>query len=81
MFQFHQRAEVDGFARGKFFRGQLFKLGDGGFDFRRLLGLAAREVGGFEAARVVFALGLAGFVRGLGAGKLCGAEINFQFAP
>ena len=79
MLQFHQRAEADGFVRAKFFHGQLFKFGDGGFDFRRLFGLAAREVGGFEAARVVFVLGLAGFMRGLGAGELRGAEINLQF--
>ena len=45
--------------RAKFFHGHLFKLGDGGFEFRRLFGLAAREIGGFQAARVVFALGLA----------------------
>ena len=65
--QFHERAEVDGFVRAKLFHGQLLKLGDGGFEFRRLLGLAAREIGGFEAARVVFALGLARLVSGLGA--------------
>ena len=61
-----------------FFHGQFFKLGDGGFEFGGLFGLAAREVGGFEAARVVFALGLARLVRGLGAREFCGAEINFQ---
>ena len=78
--QFHQRAETDGIVRAKFFHAQLFKLGDGRLEFRRLPGLAAREVGGFEAARVVFALGLARLVRGLGAGELRGAEVNFQLA-
>ena len=68
-----------GSSAAKLFHGQLFKFRDGRFDFRRLFGLAAREVGGFETARVVFVLGLARFVRGLGAGKLRGAEINLQF--
>ena len=80
VFQFHQRAHGDGVAVRKLARAELFKFSDGGFEFRHLPGLAAREVGGFEAARVVFVLGLVGFVRGLGAGELRGAKINFQFA-
>jgi len=80
VFQFHQRANIDGVALGKFLHAQFLILGDGGFEFRRLLGLTAREVGGFEAARVVFIFRLVGFVRGFGAGELRGAKIDFQFA-
>src|ERR1035437_4512020 len=79
MFQFHQRAHGDGVAVRELARAELLKLGDGGFEFHRLLGLAAGEIGGFEAARVAFALSLALLVRGLGARGVCGAEINLQF--
>lgn len=77
--QFHQRPDVNGLAVRELARGQLFKFSDGGFDFRRLPGLAAGEVGGFEAAGVVFVLGLVLFVRGFGARSVRGAEINLQF--
>src|ERR1035437_8143757 len=78
MFQFHQRAHGDGVAVRELARAELLKLGDGGFEFHRLLGLATGEIGGFETARVVFALGLALLVRGLGARGVRGAEINLQ---
>ena len=74
-----QRAKSDGLAVAKLPDGQFFKFSDGGFNFRRLLGLAAGEVGGFEAAGVVFVLGLVLLVRGFGARGVRGAEINCQF--
>ena len=78
MLQFHQGAEFDGILRTELFHGELLEFGDGGFDLRRLTGLAAGEVGGLEAAGVVFALGPAGLMCGLGAGELGGAKINRQ---
>ena len=41
--------------------------------------LAAREVGSFQAARIVFVFRLVLLVRGLGAGELGGAQIDRQF--
>jgi len=79
VFQFHQRTDVNDLAGVKFPDGQLFKFSDGGFDFRRLFGLAAGEVGGFESAGVVFALSLVLLVRGFGARGVRGAEIDGQF--
>ena len=63
------------------------KLFDGLLRLRRLPGLSTGEVGGFETARVVFALGLVLFVRGLGVrgargvrvGKLLGLEPGEDF--
>ena len=77
--QLHQLTDVNDLAVRELARGQLFKFGDGGFDFRRLPGLAAGEVGGFETAGVVFVLGFVLFVRGFGARGVRGTEINLQF--
>jgi hypothetical protein len=57
-FETHQGAEADGIARGKVADGQGGKLGDGQRGLLRGLGLTVRKVGGFEAAGVVFVLGL-----------------------
>jgi hypothetical protein len=62
----HERAEADGLAGAEVAGGQRLKLGDG---LRRLLGglgLAVGEVGGLEAAGVVFVLGLVLVVGRLG---------------
>ena len=80
MLKFHQRAQTDILALRKGARVELGKLGNGGFQFSRLPGLPAGEIGSLEAAGVVFVLGFVLLMRGLGAGKLRGAEIDFELA-
>src|SRR5208283_3031655 len=80
MFQFHQRANADRFAIRELAGVELFKLGDSGFKFRRLLGLAAREIGGFKPARVILILSLVGLGGCLRAGELRGTKANREFA-
>ena len=77
MLQFHERAEVSGRAGLEVAEGEHLERGDGGLDLRRLFRLAVGEIGGFEAARVVFAFGAALLVRGFGARGERGLEIDF----
>jgi hypothetical protein len=77
-FQFHEGADINGFVRPKLARVQLFERGNGALYFRRLFGLAAGQIGGFESAGVVFVLGLALLVRGFSARCLGRTEINLQ---
>jgi len=76
--EFDDGAGVDGFAGGEFARGHFFEFLDGLLDFGDLAGLAAREIGSFEAAGVVFVFGFALFVGGLGAGGDGGAMVEAE---
>jgi hypothetical protein len=77
--QFHKGSDVNGFAGTEFADAQFFKCGNGILNFRRLLGLSTGQIGGFESAGVVFVLGPALLVRGLGARSLGSPEIDLQF--
>lgn len=77
-FEFDERGQVHGVAGHEVFYGQRFVAGDGVLDFAGLAGLGAGEIGGFEAAGVVFAFGLAAFVGGLGAGGARGSVNRLQ---
>ena len=76
--EFDDGAGVDGFAGGEFARGHFFEFLDGLLDFGDLAGLAAREIGSFKAASVVFVFGFALFVGGLGASGDGGAMVQAE---
>jgi len=77
--QLYQRAKINGIVRSKLARRQLFKGRQGRLRFHGLPGLAPRQIGGFQPARVIFVLGLVLLVRGFGVRRLGGAEVPRQF--
>ena len=66
--QFDQRAGADGFVGVKHTRDQRRKLFTRPGGFQHLPGLAVREVGGLQAARVVLVFGFALLIGGVGLG-------------
>ncbi len=67
-FEIDEGGEVDGVAGEEVAGDEGLVEFDGVEEFAGLAGLAAGQIGGFEAAGVVFAFGFAAFVGGLGVG-------------
>ena len=79
--QFHQRGQVDRFAVGKFLQKHPGKFLQRGGDLGGLPGLTGGEVRGLQSARVVFVLGLAFLVGGLGVGGARGIHMQLHLGP
>ena len=79
VFEFDQGAEFDGLVGPELSHGQLFELLHGFGGLGSLAGLAPGEVGGLQAASVVFILGFALFVGGFGVGGARGLGVKIEF--